>query len=393
LPVSADDPNVNRYEYYSRFPFWESPIQIFQGEGPLTKEQALKRKHIRVGYDQQNRIISIQRRLGDQFKDVAGLDYELYIFNVHTRIEYIDNLAKHTSYDRYGNQVKVWGDVWTRIYQIDQHGRFLKLWFTDEQSKSIENSSGVAYYEWAHQSDGSVIEERRNFEGKMKPHRRGFEFQRIKLTFAKDGSLRVMQNLDDSGKLLASKSGAAQYHYFYDSQGKFELWKIYDENGKPAKGPTGTAGEYYDFDDKMNERINFFNPEGKPDYHASGAAYWRMKLDKYDNVTELWLTDVNEKPVVSTESYGGYFRLRYNWDPTGLFLLSTDYFSEDGTLMLNADGIAQEKNIRDENGLIQKRRFFDKSGKNVEHSYFKVLGYDYIYDKNNQLLERVEVTQ
>jgi len=390
-PVDADDPKVNRYEYYSGLPFWESPFQTFQGERPLTKEQALKRKHIRVGYDNQNRIINIQRRLGDQFKEVAGRDYELYVFNVHTRIEYVDNLVKHSSYDRFGNQEKVWGEVWTRIYQVDKHGRFVKLWFTDEENKPIENSSGVAHYTWEHQSDGSVIEERRGFDGKMKPHRRGFEFQRIRLAFSSDGSLRVMQNLDDAGKLLASQSGAAQYHYFYDVQGSFKRWEIYDENGNPAIGPTGTAGEFYDFDDDMNKRINFFNPDGKPDFHASGAVYWRMNLDKYDNVTELWFTDVNDKPVVCSESYGGFARARFHWDPTGHFLLKTEYFNVDGELMLNADGVAQEKYTRDANGVLMKHRFLDKTGNTVKHSYFKVSGYDFVYGKNNKRLKRKEV--
>ena len=377
-----------RYEYYAGFPFWESPIQPFVGETPLTEVQAKTRKHLRVGYDKHNRIIQVQRRLGDQFKEVEGREYELYLHQVHTQIQYEGNIAKHTFYDSFGNQVKVWGDVWTKVYESDEHGRFVKLSFTDENDKAIENSWGIAFYQWKHTADGGVIEERFGFDKQLKAHRRGFEFMRIKLFFASNGHLSLMQNIDESGNMIASASGAAQYRYFYDSLGRFKRWEIYDAKGIPAKGPTGTGGEFYDIDPKGYRRISFFNPEGNPDKHASDAVYWRRKYDEYGNVVELWFTDVNDNPIVCSQSYGGYARVRYIWDDAGLRLKRTEYLDVNGKLMLNADGIAQVYYDRHDNGLLKTIRYADTNGTNVKHSYFNVLSYQLIYDDSNKLVER-----
>jgi len=250
-----------------------------------------------------------------------------------------------------------------RIYSnffLNERGQYKRLDFYNKAGVAIENSWKIANYSWQYQDDGSVIESRFSLKGELQTHRPGFEFKRIRLVFDSRGHLSLMQNLNESHKLLESKSGAAQYRYFYQASGTFHRWEIYDANGKPALGPTGTAGEQY-ANDFMNQRkIAFFDTQGKPSLHASGAAYWILQYDHFGNVSELSLYDVNEKLTVGVQ---GFARLRYYWGGTGLNLLRKDYLDTRGRLKNTRDGLARIEYPRDQKGEVLSELKYDETGK------------------------------
>ena len=365
--------DVHRTEWYAKMPFWESPIQAFRGESPLTQAQAKKRIHIQVGYDRHNRIVEILTKLGEQYKTQRSL----YVHAEHTKIEHTDKQAIHRFYDRFGNQIAVLGEVWEKRYDKDQHGRYTKMTFHDRQGKSVDNQYGYNRYEWQYSGDGSVIENRFSLKGETKPHRPGFEFGRIRLHFGANGHLQLMQNIDAQGKLTPSKSGASQYRYFYTPSGAFLRWEVLDEQGNPATGPTGTAGEDYLFDESGWHTIAFFNTEYQPDYHASGAVHWHAARDKYGNLIKRWFTDAKQQKIIAKY---GYHRVEYVYDDSGIHLLEERYYDINDKLINNRDGVAITRYSRDEKGLLTQMSYVDANGKPALNQWRKFAVEKYSYN-------------
>lgn len=376
--------------YYGALPFWESPIQPFMGAEPLTAAEAAERVHVAVTYDGKGRLIEIQTKMGDQFKDADGALLALYVHAVRTTISHEPGREVHRFFNRRGRRVTGWGAVWEKVYRLDERGRRLQLVFFDKNGKQIENSWGVATYQWAHQMDGSVIETRFNKKGESKPHRPGFEFERIRLTFGPDGHLSLMQNLDDQNELKAAKSGASQYRYYYGTEGLFMRWEVYDAAGKPALGPTGTSGEWYELSENRRE-IVFFGPDGALIEHYSGAERWDTAFDKRGNKITRTLRDGRKQAKLGRF---GYATLRWDWDDSGLWLTGRRYLGVDGALKNNIDGVAREVFSRDNMGRLDEVRYWDAAGKPVVNAYQKAAVERYTYDENGTRIktEKFDVT-
>jgi YD repeat-containing protein len=372
---------VYRTAYFAEFPFWESPIQPYKFATPLTKEDALKRVHIQVGYDAQNRVVDIQTRQGSQFKALGHFFDSMYIHSIHTKIRYQDQREIHEFYNQNCNQITGWGKVWQKIYQKDERGRYLKMEFLDRAGQPVENSWGIAYYRWQHQFDGSVIEERFSQTAELKVHRPGFEFQRIRLVYDSEGHLRLMQNLDPDLKLLASKSGASQYAYYYDAQGLFSRWEIYDDKGQPAIGPSNTSGEIQENLPGGAKKISFFDNNGDPAMHWSGSALMEIKNDVYGNILSFSLYDAEKKPVNGNANYA---KINYVWDKQGLNLSSQSYLDQAGKPTLHRDGYSQIAYVYDTGGFLTEQHFLGLAGQPVMSQYDKAAVIRFEYDQNGQ---------
>lgn len=363
-------------EYYGDFPFWESPVQMFKGQNPLSKRQANERQHVRAEFDQNGRLVDVQMRLGDRLKEPAAFFRSLHFHVEHTQISYEGNQAVQRFFNRFGTRVSVWGNVWEKVYTFDEHGRPVRMDFLGRDGAPVENSWGSAYFTWQHNADGSIIEERYSLAGELMPHRAGFEFKRIRMTFAPDGHLALMQNIDEDGKLIGSQSGAAQYRYFYDAAGMFLRWEVYDAKGQPALGPTGTAGEQYKNGANGFQEIAFFDKAAERSLHGSGAAYWRGRYDRFGNIIELAFYGVNDEPVIGRS---GFHRHLYSWSADGLYLVQRDYVGLDDAPANSIDGFSRAVYVRNSRGLLIEVRFFDASGQPVINTYENaaILRYDY----------------
>lgn len=372
-PVTAQKRHV---EYYGDFPFWESPVQMFKGQNPLSAEEAARRQHVRAEYDVQGRLVDVQMRLGSAFKEPAAFFRSLHFHVEHTRIHYDGNRAVHRFYNRFGTRVEAWGDVWEKVYTLDERGRPTRMAFFGRDGQPTENSWGSAYFTWDHARDGSVIEARFSNSGELMPHRRGFEFKRIRTSFSPDGHLALMQNIDESGNLIASESGAAQYRYFYDAAGMFDRWEVYDAAGSPALGPTGTAGEQYTNGPNGFQEIAFFNQSGARSLHGSGAAYWRGSYDQFGNISELAFFGVDDEPVLGRL---GFHKHRFTWSADGLYLMQRDYLGIGGEPINIVDGFSRVVFARGDRALINEMRFYDAAGRPVVNDFegAAVIAYDY----------------
>lgn len=364
-------------EYYGDFPFWESPVQMFKGQNPITEERARTRQNIRAEYDALGRLVDVQMRGGETLKAPAPFFRGLYFHVAHTRIEYVGNKAIHRFYNRFGSRVTAWGDVWEKVYEFDERDRPIRMSFFGRDGAPVENSWGAATYEWQHAIDGSVVEARHSLAGELMPHRRGFQFKRIRMTFSPDGHLALMENIDENGALVASESGAAQYRYFYDNAGLFDRWEVYDAAGEPALGPTGTAGEQYINSQKGFKEIAFFDTSGARSLHASRAAYWRSNYDRFGNITELAFYGVDEEPVLGRE---GFHKHLYRWSADGLHLIERSFLGTDNKPINSIDGIRRAAYTRDARGLVTEIRFFNVDGNLAVNTWERAAIIRYSYD-------------
>ena len=379
---------IHRTEYFADFPFWESPLQPAQFSSPITAQEAQSRIHLQVGYDRFNRVIDIQAKQGSRYKTLGNFFQSLYIHTVHTQIEYRQDKTIQRFYNRFGNRVTAWGNVWEKTYHKDDKGRYVRMDFTDSSGMPIENSWGILFYQWQYLMDGSVIESRFSQSGELKKHRPGFEFERIRLVYASDGTLRIMENVDEQLNPIASKSGAAAYHYFYDSYGRFERWEVYNAEGKPAIGPTNTAGEYYTYKTNQSGRITFFNQTGGPAIHHSGAVHWLMSYDQYGNIASLKFFDENNKPINGKFNHA---TIEYVWDSSGYHLLYKNYYDSEGKLTTHLDGFSKVQYVYNDKGLLDETRFLDADGKLVTNAYQKAAVIKNQYDQNFALLGSVKL--
>lgn len=365
-------------EFYDRLSFWESPVQALMPQSPISAIAAKTRAHVRVVRDDQGRITEFSYRLGDELKDMEGFSGNLYMHAPMTRVEYVGSTETHTFFNRLGRQIEVDG-LFKSTYQLDKYGRYERLSFENARGDRTTNAWGAHEYRWQYPADGSVIEQRFDSNGTALAHRPRFEFERIRMVFDQRGYLSLMQNIDASGALVNSKSGAAQYRYFYDRAGRFVRWEIFDAAGRPALGPTRTAGEENRYSGNTLESISFFGPDAKPVLHDSGAARWNLQDDEFGNTIRVSYSGLDGKPVLNVYGVG---QRHYVYSDDGLFLTGTSYRGLDGELMIEPEfGFSMTRLTRDARHLIAKLEYLDTEGKLVNRRDTGVAYELYSYDE------------
>ncbi|MBR9914427.1 MAG: hypothetical protein GYB32_06300 [Algicola sp.] len=356
--------DVFREAYYAHLPFWESPYLPFKGACPITKTEASKRIHLQFDYNKDNRIVAVHVKLGKHYKEFEGFFGNLYINAPLTKIIHDSNKEYHSFYDRFENQTSVQGNIFTKLYEKDDHGRNIKLSFLNEAGEATVDMFGVQHYIWLHQTDGSIIEERLDKDGNIVPLRGQFELKRTKMVFDEQGYFRMLQNIDDTGKTVNTQNGVAQFHYYYDKQGRFDRWEVYDASGNKVIGPSNTSGEqniHYQYDLKS---IVFFGTQGNPAIHWSGAQVWHFEVDHFGNRTALEFQDATGKPMNANNDYA---KRVWEWSNDGRFLVSESYFDENGQpVNQKQTGVHKISHSRNKQGVIVSSKRYDAKNNLIE---------------------------
>jgi hypothetical protein len=356
--------DIFREVYYAHLPFWESPYQPFKGAFQITKDEASKRIHLKFDYDKDNRIVAVHVKLGEHYKEFEGFFGNLYINAPLTKVVYDEDKEYHSFYDRFGKQTTVQSHVHTKVYEKDSNGKNIKLSFLNEAEETTVDMFGVQHYIWLHQTDGSIIEERLDAKGDIVPLRFQFELQRTRMLFDDQGYFKILQNIDDNGNMVNTENGVAQYHYYYDEQGRFDRWEVYDASGNKAIGPSNTSGEqniHYQYDLKD---IVFFDSNGNPATHWSGAQIWHFEVDRFGNRIALEFQDASGKPMNANSDYA---KRIWEWSKDGRFLLSESYFDEKGQPVNHKlTGIHKIIHSRNKQGVIVSSKRYDTNHNLVE---------------------------
>lgn len=375
-----------RSEYYAVLPFWESPYQPFKLAVPMTKGEAEKRIHVQVDYDSYNRIIASHVKIGKNYKDYEGFFGNLYINAPLTRVTYNGDKELHRFYDRHGNRINVQGNVFEKVYTKDRYGRNTRLIFFDSNKNETVDQIGVKSYNWIHQKDGSIIEERLNEKNEIVPLRGHFDLKRTRMIFDHQGYFKTLQNIDQEGNIINTKNGVAAFHYYYDQQGRFYRWEVYDEKGEKAIGPSSTSGEQNTFYTYDLENILFFDVNGDPATHWSGAERWHFEVDKYGNRILLEFQDSKGNPMNATNGFSKYL---WKWSEDGRFLLSEAFFDKEGKPVIHKQtGVHSTVYIRNKEGMVISKVCYDIRGK-IANRKDGIAMVKIHYDKKNKELKRV----
>lgn len=376
----AQESQIGRSEYYAILPFWESPLTPFKGAVPISAEQASNRIHMQIDLDKLSRPVVVHVKLGENYKDFEGRFGNLFINAPKTVISYGDKTEKHHFFDRFGNQISIMGNVYEKVYSKDEYGRNINLDFKDDQSLQATDMFGTKVYSWAYLDDGRVIEERRDKNNNLLPLRGDFQFVRTRITFGPDGYPAILDNIDEEGNLVASESGAARLKYYYNSQGRFLKWEVFDTQNRPAIGPSNTAGELNSFKGYELDEITFFNKEQKPAVHWSGAEKWKFETDQYGNFTRLDLLTGAGLPMAGID---GYSTTVYQWSDDGRYLLSQFYLDPNGDKMASTySNVHKVVHQRNDNGTIGESRYYNTEDQLIGRKQDKVAIIKYLYDDN-----------
>lgn len=374
-----------RSEYYAKMPFYESPLTPFKGAYPISQTDAQNRIHLKFDYDKDNRVIQATLNLGEHLKESEGFLGSLYIQAPKTKVQYKDQTENHFFYDRFDNQISVMDSVFEKRYIKDSLGRYQRLIFLNAEGKQVSDLFGVYTYEWEHQLDGKIVELRKSKDGKIVPLRRDFHFLRTRITYGTDGYVSTIENIDETGKLVNSETGAAILKYIFDKQGRFFRWEVYNDKGKPAIGPSSTAGEYNLFSGIELTDIVFFDTVGKAATHWSGVEHWNFTYDNFGNTVQLSYLDANGQP--KTSNNGSAFTC-YKWSEDGRFLMEQYYLDVNKKRTNNVySGISKITYTRNSKGLIIETHYFDINDQPAARKDNGVAMVKYEYDAKNKQIK------
>lgn len=370
-----------RSEYYAHLPFWESPYQPFKAASNISKDVASSRIHIQFDYNASNQVIASHVKLGDHYKEFEGFFGNININATITKVTYGTNQETHHFFDRFGNPVSVMGNVFTKVYQKNSHGNNIQLTFFDKQGNATTDLFGIKEYKWAHEIDGSIIEERFSSKGSIVPLRGIFQFKRTRMIFDNQGYFTALQNIDANGELINSKSGAATFRYYYDSEGRFDRWEVYDKDGNKAIGPSNTSGEQNTYHQYDLKDIIFFGPKGNPATHWSGAERWHFEVDKYGNNLYLEFQDAKGNAI---NANSGYSKYQWIWSTDGRYLLAEAYYDKDQQKTVHKSlGIHKVVYTRNNKGLVVSKKYLDVDGNLTNRLDTGIAIEEIIYDQNN----------
>lgn len=376
--------DVHRSEYYALLPFWESPYQPVKGAYPITEEEALGRINLKVDYNANNQIIATHVRIGEEYKEFEGRFGNLNINAPLTKIAYVQNKEVHSFFDRFGNQISIMGNVYNKTYEKDALGRNIALVFVDAKGEPTSDWFGVMRYQWIHQPDGSLVEERLDSTGKMVPLRGDFHFLRTRMTFNEQGYFGTLENIDSNGNLVSTDNGAAVFKYYYDIHGRFDRWEVFDEHWNPAIGPSHTAGEQNSWNKYDLEDIVFFDKHKNPATHWSGAERWHFETDAFGNKTMLEFQDGEGNPKNANSGYAKYVT---EWTEDGRHLISETYLDKEGANTIHkVSGVHRVEYVRNSLGLIMEKQYLGTDKKLVNRKDNGVAFEKMNYDANHVLI-------
>ena len=355
--------NYVRSEFFAVLPFWESPYIPFKGACPITEAEAMKRVHLKIDYDEENRVTTVHVKIGVHYKEFEGFFGHLYINAPLTKVEYANNKEVHSFFDRFGNSMAVMENVYQKVYEKDSMGRNVQLTFKNKAGAATSDAFGNMIYKWHHQSDGSIVEIRKDMDGNLTPLRGSFQFKRTKMVFGPGGYFGILHNVNEKGELINTESGISSFKYYYDSKGRFLRWEVYDKNGSLGLGPSNTAGETNSFYQYDLMDISFFNAELEPAQHWSGAERWHFDVDRFGNRTTLTYQSSDRSPINANR---GYAKVQYKWSNNGRFLLSQSYYDESGLKTQNSTtGVHEIRYLRNELGQINEIKYLNEHGEST----------------------------
>ena len=326
LPFKAhsDSPLV---DYYATLSFRESPYAPHKGVHRLTRKQAQTRNHYRFAYDDQGRISRITFQLGDQLRPPNHTANYFWYASGET-YAYEGNVLKVRYLDQYGEYTTVHGGIATSVYTLDDHGKRLNLTFLGPDNKAMENAWDIARYQWRHQHNGGVVENRFNLNAQPVSLRPGFAFSSVRLHYDVNGYIKLMQNVDDQGNVRATDTGFAQDSFTMSRHGELLRYDVLSTDDEPiSANMQGIASGVQTFTPFGYEAVStYLDHQQQPVRNDYG--WWRSER-RYDAFGNLVFNQFQTLSAVPADNPNtGYATAIITWHEDGINRKSLRYFDE-----------------------------------------------------------------
>ncbi|MBI1392693.1 MAG: hypothetical protein GC152_08135 [Alphaproteobacteria bacterium] len=389
-------------EYFATLPFRETPFSPLKGIHRISAEEARTRKHFRFEYDAEGRPTQVSFMQGERAVSLNdSADY--YFFAPRLKIEYGAKTETRAFFDKHGNRIAVNGDVFQEVYRLDERGYRRSLEFYNVDGDPVENSWGIARYEWSLLDDGSVAEKRYGINGELAQLRSGFPFFEVRFHYGPYGWLALMQNYGVNGRLTMNELNAAQDRLEYAANGDLLSWNVLDVDGNysvgngpgVARGILERSAEGYEiveryenadgepiansygfsYTRKVNDRFgnrieaSNFTLDGRQLMISEGRGYagWRATYDDDGrNRTKIEFFGAERRPVIRGDR--GYFAIRFEYDESDNEI-AVYYEGANGEPVNSNDaGVAKIERNYDNRGRLTRTRHLDKTGTLVNHA-------------------------
>lgn len=379
--------------YYSSVEFVETPLSYFKGSIPLSREVALTRNHYRFVYDDQHRLKSLAFYNGERPR---APNHTANLFTLAHRLAftYTDTTETIAFFNTSGKPIGVLGGCFQFVYQLNELGFRESLHFADAAGQRMENSWNIYRYEWQYASDGTVIEDRFDREGKPVSIRPGFKFYRLRLHFNPAGHIALMQQIDPEGNLVENASGAAQDQITTNAAGSFLEWQVLDKNNELERGngPDIAIGRQTFNEYGYEIRLESRDENNQLIFSHYGICISETDFDPWGNMRERRFYDADGQPTLHGNA--GYHRLRLHWDATGNLRESMAYFDVSGRPTLHRErGFHRATYQYDSDNKLTQVQYFDTEGELVNRRDNGVAYIRYKYSRVGELNRTIQYTK
>ena len=340
--------------YYRHLVFRETPYSDTRGNHPIDAATAQKEAHYCFVYDEQDRLIEVSHRIGDDLIADNG-NWDSFIwFSPKMTITYEENKEIRCYYNHLNQQIEAHGAMYKAVFLLNEKGQRTAVRFYNKDNQPSENAWGIHRYQWKQLEDGKVIEKRFNLKDEAQTVRPNFTFYTVRLEFGKDDLLDFMYHLNADGKVIRNAMKAGMDRIVYDQEENFSRWMVFDENLKPVEGnaPEFAIGEHL-YDCRGNKvELRGFDVVGKNKAMPNGVARTINAYDEFNNQVEVKNYDLAGNLLMHAKREFSADGRRIKW---------LKFYDSNGDIALHPSGqFAALKFEYDDDGSLVAQVPFDK---------------------------------
>jgi hypothetical protein len=367
----------HRWRHETYFSNFTQRYGIFEGVGPLTKEQVSRRS---------SSFRFIRRGASGPLIRVQAVDSELKLTHRHSagtyiKFKYAENDAKSIGIDENPSRECQWKFVQDGagriVYELayDKNERLVwGLAYSPSSGNSLQSvahfvgPNGLPNSQMASAAEYVRIEYWPNGLEKQLSYFDRTENPRIGL----DGAYAIYTDcdslglpkrvvaMDAHGRPMTNKEGVAITEYTRDAMGNPTEELALDAAGKPVLSNEGWCRCILTYDDCGNAiESSWFDTSGKPCMVKDGFSKATDKYDEHGNQIESDSFDTSDRPCLNKY---GFASARFKYDERGN-QIELVCFDTSGKPCLNKYGVAKGTLKYDERGNIIESASFDTSGK------------------------------
>jgi hypothetical protein len=247
-------------EYYRQLRYNHvSPYVPLAGTYQIDSTSAESTSHYIFKFDDSNRLIEVinNHYFTEKTHPLASIGvYKLVI-------EYSDNKAIRTFFDKNGKRISNDRSVYKEVYSLDKNDFIYNLKFYDLEDELMESNWGIAEYNWKKHKK-LIIETRFNLKKEPVPLSPYFQFGTTGILLDKNGLPKAHYNLDDSFNIINNDQGTASYQDTFDEKGNHIKYSYHDADDNLIMNQWGFAYGIKVYDDIGNQiGLNQFNTKGE----------------------------------------------------------------------------------------------------------------------------------